>query len=133
MLRSLDYVHDHKLLLIAKLGTKIMKDQFKLKVLTALIMSACLTACGGSSGSSSNNTTDQNTTDQGQTTTDEQEQTTTEESLANLSVQIIDGYLPSINVCIVDQKLECDDRFETTKTDDKGKASFIYKILSNKK
>ena len=97
-----------------------MKNQFKIKLLSALVMSAFLTACGGSSGgsggSSSNNTTDQNTTDQGQTST--------EESLANLSVQIIDGYLPSIDVCIVNQKLECDDRFDTIKTDDKGKASF---------
>ena len=77
-----------------------MKEKFRLNGLV-LAVSACLMAgCGG--GSSSADT-------------------------VSLPVQVIDGYLADIDVCIVkenDPSLGCDESFGTAQTDESGKAVF---------
>ena len=80
-----------------------MKEKFRLNGLV-LAVSACLMAgCGG--GSSSADT-------------------------VSLPVQVIDGYLADIDVCIVkenDPSLGCDESFGTAKTNAEGRAVFTGK------
>ena len=75
------------------------------------IMSCLITGCGGGGHSSSEGS--QNT---------------------QLEVQVIDGYLTGIDVCIVtNENLECDAEFGTAKTDDNGKSTFEINDKQKKK
>ena len=75
------------------------------------IMSCLITGCGGGGHSSSEGS--QNT---------------------QLEVQVIDGYLTGIDVCIVtNENLECDAEFGTAKTDDNGKSAFEINDKQKKK
>ena len=88
----------------------IMAD-FKLSLLMTAIMSCLITGCGGGGHSSSEGS--QNT---------------------QLEVQVIDGYLTGIDVCIVtNENLECDAEFGTAKTDDNGKSTFEINDKQKKK
>lgn len=84
---------------------------FKLSLLMTAIMSCLITGCGGGGHSSSEGS--QNT---------------------QLEVQVIDGYLTGIDVCIVtNENLECDAEFGTAKTDDNGKSTFEINDKQKKK
>ena len=84
---------------------------FKLSLLMTAIMSCLITGCGGGGHSSSEGS--QNT---------------------QLEVQVIDGYLTGIDVCIVtNENLECDAEFGTAKTDDNGKSAFEINDKQKKK
>lgn len=84
---------------------------FKLSLLMTAIMSCLITGCGGGGHSSSEGS--QNT---------------------QLEVQVIDGYLTGIDVCIVtNENLECDEEFGTAKTDDNGKSAFEINDKQKKK
>ena len=84
---------------------------FKISLLMTAIMSCLITGCGGGGHSSSEGS--QNT---------------------QLEVQVIDGYLTGIDVCIVtNENLECDAEFGTAKTDDNGKSTFEINDKQKKK
>ena len=75
------------------------------------IMSCLITGCGGGGHSSSEGS--QNT---------------------QLEVQVIDGYLTDLDVCIVtNDKLECDEEFGIAKTDASGKSTFEINDEQKKK
>ena len=91
-----------------------MKEKFRLNGLV-LAVSACLMAgCGGGGGSSSADTP-------------AGPAETPASVNVSLPVQVIDGYLADIDVCIVkenDPSLGCDESFGTAQTDESGKAVF---------
>ena len=84
---------------------------FKLSMLMTAIMSSFVAGCGGGGHSSSEGS--QNT---------------------QLEVQVIDGYLTDLDVCIVtNDKLECDEEFGIAKTDANGKSTFEINDEQKKK
>ena len=88
----------------------IMAD-FKLSMLMTAVMSSFVAGCGGGGHSSSEGS--QNT---------------------QLEVQVIDGYLTDLDVCIVtNDKLECDEEFGIAKTDASGKSTFEINDEQKKK
>ena len=105
---------------------------FKLSLLMTAIMSCLITGCGGGGHHSSNNesqnwdATEVTPTSPSETQTSPSE--TPSETIAQqnskLEVQVIDGYLTDLDVCIVNDKLECNDVFGKARTDENGKASF---------
>ena len=85
---------------------------FKLSMLMTAIMSSFVAGCGGG-GHHSSSEGSQNT---------------------QLEVQVIDGYLTDLDVCIVtNDKLECDEEFEIAKTDASGKSTFEINDEQKKK
>ena len=96
------------------------------------IMSCLITGCGGGGHHSSNN--ESNNSDAAEVTPTPPSETPTSpsetpsETIAQqnskLEVQVIDGYLTDLDVCIVNDKLECNDVFGKARTDENGKASF---------
>ena len=105
---------------------------FKLSLLMTAIMSCLITGCGGGGHHSSNN--ESNNSDAAEVTPTPPSETPTSpsetpsETIAQqnskLEVQVIDGYLTDLDVCIVNDKLECNDVFGKARTDENGKASF---------
>ena len=93
-----------------------MKEKFRLNGLV-LAVSACLMAgCGGGGGGGSSSAD-----------TPAGPAETPASVNVSLPVQVIDGYLPGIDVCIVKEKdpsFACDDTFGTAQTDESGKAVF---------
>lgn len=79
---------------------------FKLSLLMTAIMSCLITGCGGGGHSSSGGSSSEGSQN------------------TQLEVQVIDGYLTDLDVCIVNEKLECNDVFGKARTDENGKASF---------
>ena len=93
----------------------IMAD-FKLSLLMTAIMSCLITGCGGGGHSSSEGSSSEGSQN------------------TQLEVQVIDGYLTGIDVCIVtNENLECDAEFGTAKTDDNGKSTFEINDKQKKK
>ena len=85
---------------------------FKLSMLMTAIMSSFVAGCGGG-GHHSSSEGSQNT---------------------QLEVQVIDGYLTDLDVCIVtNDKLECDEEFGIAKTDASGKSTFEINDEQKKK
>ncbi len=89
---------------------------FKLSLLMTAIMSCLITGCGGGGHSSSEGSSSEGSQN------------------TQLEVQVIDGYLTGIDVCIVtNENLECDAEFGTAKTDDNGKSTFEINDKQKKK
>lgn len=89
---------------------------FKLSLLMTAIMSCLITGCGGGGHSSSEGSSSEGSQN------------------TQLEVQVIDGYLTGIDVCIVtNENLECDAEFGTAKTDDNGKSAFEINDKQKKK
>ena len=111
-------------------------------LITSAILSCFLIGCGGSSKSSSENTNAEAPAQQTEpvapaepvtpSAQEEHEEPEKEEKLADsgesaggmLNLQVIDGYLAQIEVCIVkdDPAMPCDDNFKNADT---GKSTFI--------
>ena len=95
-----------------------MTEKFRLKGLV-LAVSACLMAgCGGGGGGGSGSSSSDSPAEPAETPASVN---------VSLPVQVIDGYLPGIDVCIVKEKdpsFACDDTFGTAQTDESGKAVF---------
>ncbi|MBO6070400.1 MAG: hypothetical protein J6P43_04975, partial [Succinivibrionaceae bacterium] len=115
---------------------------FKPSLLITAIMSCFAAGCGGGGAhfSTVNDSQNANTTSETATPaesapepqqtpeeTKTEEQTPPEETQQNsqMEVQVIDGYLENIEVCIIkNEALDCDERFGTAKTDGNGKVFF---------
>ena len=98
---------------------------FKLSLLMTAIMSCLITGCGGGGHHSSNNESqNSDATEVTPTSPSETPSETIAQQNSKLEVQVIDGYLTDLDVCIVNDKLECNDVFGKARTDENGKASF---------
>lgn len=98
---------------------------FKLSLLMTAIMSCLITGCGGGGHHSSNNESqNSDATEVTPTSPSETPSETIAQQNSKLEVQVIDGYLTDLDVCIVNEKLECNDVFGKARTDENGKASF---------
>ncbi len=93
-----------------------MKAKFSLSPIVLAAAACFMAGCGGGGGGGSSSAS-----------ADPSPDTTPASVKVSVPVQVIDGYLPGIDVCIVkkdDPKLACDDEFGTAQTDESGKAAF---------